>query len=138
MQQRGGNFAAMELRDKPTADLAPPPPSAGSVGDHASAMPRERIFHCTAGAAHKFWCVGVTAAGAGAVQTVRFGRIGTPGQTQNKPFACAAEATVATLRLIAAKRKKGYVEVTPETAAHAPTRKLPPRKRGERQLALPF
>lgn len=121
----GPNFAAMESRGKPTAD-------------HAPAVPRKRIFHCTAGAAHKFWSVGVEACGAGAVQTVRFGRIGTPGQTQNKPFACAAEATIATLRLIAAKRKKGYVEVTQQTAAQTPAQKLPPRKGTEQQLALPF
>jgi len=99
---------------------------------------RERVFHCTAGAAHKFWSVGVAASDAGAVQTVRFGRIGTPGQTQAKSFPSSAEATIATLRLIAAKRKKGYVEVTPDTAAHTPARKLPPRKRIERQLALPI
>ena len=115
----------METGNKPTAD-------------NVAAVLRERIFHCTTGAAHKFWSVGVELSGTGAVQTVRFGRIGTPGQTQNKPFACAAEATLATLRLIAAKRKKGYVEVTQQTAAQMPARKLPPRKGVEHQLALPF
>jgi predicted DNA-binding WGR domain protein len=115
----------MESRNKPTAD-------------NVAAVLQERIFHCTTGAAHKFWSVSVEVCGAGAVQTVRFGRIGTPGQTQNKSFVCAADATIAALHLIAAKRKKGYVEVTQQTAAHTPARKLPPRKGVEHQLALPF
>lgn len=105
----------------------------------------DRIFHLSregeegGAAAHKFWRVRLD----GSVQTVRFGRIGTVGQTCTKTFPSAAEATKTIERLIAQKVNKGYQEVTPEQAAHvSPKRKQQqqhrsPKPQGQ-QLALPF
>ena len=73
----------------------------------------ERIFHFSEGAAHKFWSVAVDEA----TQTVRWGRIGTTGQEQTKTFDTADAARDATTRLIAAKMKKGYIEVSAAEAA---------------------
>ncbi len=39
-----------------------------------------RMFHFSEGQSHKFWSIALD----GAAQTVRFGRIGTAGQTQTK------------------------------------------------------
>jgi len=44
---------------------------------------------------------------------VRFGRLGTAGQSQTKTFADEAKATREAESLIAAKVKKGYAERTP-------------------------
>lgn len=107
----------------------------------------DRVFHLsdrddgdTAGNAHKFWRGRLD----GPVQTVRFERIGTVGQTCTKTFSPAAEAATATQRLIAQKMNKGYREVTLEQATQVPPRRkqqqqqrrLPKRQR--QQLALPF
>lgn len=43
--------------------------------------------------------------------TVRYGRIGTAGQTQTKTFSDEARATREVQKLIAEKVKKGYFEV---------------------------
>jgi len=42
--------------------------------------------------------------------TVRFGRIGTPGQSQTKTFADEAKAKREAQNMVAEKLKKGYVE----------------------------
>jgi predicted DNA-binding WGR domain protein len=55
----------------------------------------------------KFWEVSTT----GPEVTVRFGRIGTAGQTQVKSFADAAAAGRHAERLIGEKLRKGYVAV---------------------------
>ncbi len=108
----------------------------------------DRIFHLSSegeegsAAAHKFWRVRLD----GSVQTVRFGRIETVGQTCTKTFPSAAEAGKATGRLIAQKVNKGYREVTPEQAAQvSPKRKRKQPQQQHRspkpqwqQLALPF
>jgi len=104
----------------------------------------DRIFHLSSegeegsAAAHKFWRVRLD----GSVQTVRFGRIGTVGQTCTKTFPGAAEASKATQRLIAQKVNKGYREVTPEQAAQLPPKRKQQQHRSPKpqwqQLALPF
>lgn len=94
-----------------------------------------RIFHYSEGASHKFWSITVEAR----VQTVQWGRIGSGGQTRSKEFATEAEARDVSLRLIQAKLKKGYVEVSPDAARQATARKrvrFP--KRTCQQLLLPF
>jgi predicted DNA-binding WGR domain protein len=48
----------------------------------------------------------------GLASTVRFGRIGTPGQSQSKSFADAAKARNEVEKLIAEKLKKGYTEIS--------------------------
>ncbi|MEJ1935274.1 WGR domain-containing protein, partial [Nostoc sp. NIES-2111] len=55
----------------------------------------------------KFWEVGLS----GLDVTVRFGRIGTQGQTKTKTFATAAAATKERDKLIQEKTGKGYAEV---------------------------
>jgi predicted DNA-binding WGR domain protein len=65
-----------------------------------------RRFTCTEDGASKFWEV----AAEGTELTVRFGRIGTRGQTKQKTFGSAAEATREKEKLIREKVGKGYVE----------------------------
>ncbi|HMP82887.1 MAG TPA: WGR domain-containing protein [Verrucomicrobiota bacterium] len=71
-------------------------PEAGSV----------RRFEFVGGSSKKFWEISVS----GNSFTVRFGRIGTLGQSQTKTFADEAKATHEAETLIAEKTKKGYVE----------------------------
>ncbi len=77
-----------------------------------------RRFELSDGASNKFWEVDVE----GSSLTVRFGRIGTGGQTQTKSFASAALATAEHDKLVKEKVKKGYGEVvaTGTLAAVAP------------------
>jgi predicted DNA-binding WGR domain protein len=72
-----------------------------------------RRFEMVEGSASKFWEVTEN----GASLTIRYGRIGTNGQTQEKSFADEAKASAAAAKLIAEKTGKGYVEVS----ADAPT-----------------
>ena len=69
-------------------------------------MPRR--FELVAGNSAKFWEVSTS----GADVTVRFGRIGTNGQTQTKTLADAESATKHAAKLIDEKTKKGYGEIT--------------------------
>ncbi|MGW6445821.1 DUF4132 domain-containing protein [Lentzea sp. NPDC055074] len=75
-------------------------------------------WELVSGGSAKFWEV----ERAGAVVTVRFGRLGAAGQTQGKelPSEAAAEAHVA--KLVADKEKKGYLSVS---AAAAPAVSTP-------------
>lgn len=63
---------------------------------------------CTEGGSNKFWEGTVD----GSSITVRFGKIGTTGQTKTTKFASAAEAEKELGKLIKQKRAKGYVETT--------------------------
>jgi predicted DNA-binding WGR domain protein len=65
-----------------------------------------RYFEFIGGSSRKFWEVTV----AGTEVTVRFGRIGTAGQSQTKTFPDAAAAERHAEKLIGSKTKKGYVE----------------------------
>jgi len=80
------------------------------------------------GASSKFWEVEVE----GAVLTVRFGRIGTQGQSKEKTFADAAAAKKEEVKLIKEKTGKGYVSLDggaePAVAAAAPSK---PKKQVE-------
>ena len=66
----------------------------------------KRYFEFIGGSSAKFWEIGVSSD----TVTVRFGRIGTEGQTQVKSFPDAAAATRHAEKLIAAKIDKGYAE----------------------------
>ena len=59
------------------------------------------------GVASKFWEVTVD----GSTVTVRFGKIGTNGQTSVKELESAAEADAQAAKVIGEKTKKGYTEV---------------------------
>lgn len=66
-----------------------------------------RRFELIEGNSSKFWEVEQ----AGSDLNVRWGRIGTAGQSQTKPFADAAKATAAMAKLLTEKTGKGYAEV---------------------------
>ena len=65
-----------------------------------------RYFEYVDESSSKFWEIDRD----GSMVTVRFGRIGTTGQTQTKDLASDAAATAHVDKLIAEKTKKGYVE----------------------------
>ncbi|MFO1495655.1 MAG: DUF4132 domain-containing protein [Lysobacterales bacterium] len=87
-----------------------------------------RRFECVEGGSSKFWEVALD----GEQIRVRFGRIGTAGQTQTRACASAAAAQAEQDRLIREKTGKGYREVsagapaaTAPIAAPAPTAPAP-------------
>lgn len=65
-----------------------------------------RRFEFVGGSSAKFWEITVD----GSTVTVRFGRLGTDGQTQTKQFASPAEAGSHVDKVVAQKVGKGYVE----------------------------
>ncbi|HEY4116960.1 MAG TPA: DUF4132 domain-containing protein [Byssovorax sp.] len=81
-----------------------------------------RRFELVEGSSSKFWEVDAQ----GADLTVRFGRIGTQGQTQTKSFATDAKAALERDKLVKEKTGKGYKEVgvgaspLPKAAPKAP------------------
>jgi predicted DNA-binding WGR domain protein len=86
---------------RPPADLDPgrpdPSPSAANTARH---------FVLINDTARKFWDMTLS----GKSFTVRFGRIGTSGQTQSKTFSDEAKAKLAADYLVREKLRKGYVE----------------------------
>jgi len=84
--------------------VQPPLPNAVTAPEAASSV--TRCFKFVGCASRKFWEISV----AGHTLTVRFGRMGTQGQSQTKTFDNEARAQREAERLIAAKVKKGYVE----------------------------
>ena len=72
-----------------------------------------RRFEFVEGSSNKFWEIDV----ADVALTVRYGRIGTAGQTQTKSFASAAKAQAEHDKLVREKTGKGYVEVGVGSAA---------------------
>lgn len=93
---RARSEAAGRLAAKPAPDNPVPPPTATSL----------RHFELVEGGSAKFWEVSI----AGCDVTVRFGRIGTQGQTQVKSLTDAEAAARHVEKLIGEKTKKGYVE----------------------------
>ena len=82
------------------------PPPVSRTRPSSAAPPTTRHFEFKGGASRKFWEIALD----GNAFTVRFGRIGTAGQTQSKTFADAAKAKREAEKLIGEKLKKGYVE----------------------------
>ncbi len=68
-----------------------------------------RHFEFVSGSSAKFWEISVHSTPSVSV-TVRYGRIGTSGQSQTTAFASREAAQKHADRLIAQKLKKGYVE----------------------------
>ncbi|HSI10334.1 MAG TPA: AAA domain-containing protein, partial [Rariglobus sp.] len=110
---RGDTTEAPELPEIPP--LAPPvnppaPPAPPSLPKPPPAPPAStggelrRTLKYTEGDSKKFWEIIVT----GKNFAVRFGRIGTPGQTQQKQFETEAEAQRSAEQLIQSKLRKGY------------------------------
>jgi len=109
---RGELVAEPEEAPAPeTPALAPVPapelPAEPVATPDAADGPPMRQFELVEGTARRFWRIRQD----GVDVTVSFGRIGTRGQTQVKPFADAPRAAREVEKLIAEKLKKGYVEV---------------------------
>lgn len=96
---------------EPAEEKAPAPPRADVVVE-----PGFRRFEFVEGTSSKFWEVKVE----GEMQIVRYGKIGTEGQTKEKDFDGPAEAKADTKKLIAEKTGKGYVEVGVKKAPSNP------------------
>lgn len=71
-----------------------------------------RRFELVEGSSDKFWSVGIE----GVVVRVQYGRNGTNGQTKDKTCASPVAAETEAAKLVAAKVKKGYVEVGAESS----------------------
>jgi len=65
-----------------------------------------RTFEFSEGTSNKFWSISLD----GSSHTVRYGRIGTAGQTSTADFPSESQARKSYDKLIAEKLKKGYVE----------------------------
>ena len=83
-----------------------PPASKSAAAPAASASPR--YFEFIGGTSQKFWEISVQ----GLEATVRYGRIGSAGQTKTKTCPDAAAAARHREDLIAQKTREGYVEKT--------------------------
>jgi predicted DNA-binding WGR domain protein/cell wall assembly regulator SMI1 len=83
-------------------------------------MPRYELIE---GKTKKFWEIELT----GTSFRVKYGKIGSTGQTRSKPFANAEAAKKARDALIAEKTKKGYTLVGGKSAKAAPAARLPPK-----------
>ena len=92
-------------RGNVAASKAPPPPKEAP----APVSDGYRRFEFADGTSSKFWEVALD----GSTQTVRFGRIGSAGQSKSKAFASTAEAEKDTGKLMAEKVAKGYQEIAP-------------------------
>jgi DNA ligase-1 len=96
------------------APLDPPPadstvrakPPAAVQPDARPASGSARYFEFVGGSSRKFWEIGIS----GNDVTVRFGRIGSAGQTRVKTFADASAAAEHCAVLIAEKTRDGYEE----------------------------
>ncbi|MEY4489843.1 MAG: hypothetical protein RIQ79_2351, partial [Verrucomicrobiota bacterium] len=116
---RGAAAEALELPEVPPETPAPAPsvipktpvalsqPPVSPPVSPASGGVFHRTLKYTEGDSKKFWEIIVT----GKAFTVRFGRIGTPGQTQQKQFETEADALCSAEQLIQSKLRKGYADV---------------------------
>jgi DNA ligase-1 len=92
--------------DAPAAPFVAPAPAPKPAPAPAASGGRRR-FELVEGSSSKFWEIEV----AGAVQTVRYGKIGTAGQEKAKTFPDAATCARESEKLVAEKLAKGYAEV---------------------------
>lgn len=97
--------AAVAPSPKLPSEPDPPPAVKAQPAGILTAVSLRR-FEFVGGSSQKFWEISVS----GSSFTVRFGRIGTAGQSQTKTFADEARAKREAENLIAEKVKKGYAE----------------------------
>jgi DNA ligase 1 len=102
LTEAGKAAGAPPAAAKPSAKT----PSAKTTDQPAHAA---RYFEFDDGKSQKFWEITHSATEV----TVRYGRLGTAGQTKTKAFADAAAAARHCEKLIAEKTGKGYAEITP-------------------------
>ena len=88
------------------AAAAPSPTRSKQVKPKQEDNAMKRYFEFVEGSSAKFWEISQS----GKDVTVRFGRVGTDGQTQTKTLADAAAATKHAEKLVGEKVKKGYQE----------------------------
>jgi uncharacterized protein (TIGR02996 family) len=102
-----------------TTAAAPAPPPRQAAATPATPAPApaaagsERTFVCGTEKSLKFWNITLQ----GKRCTVRFGKVGTAGQTQTKEFKDEARAKKGHDKLVAEKLGKDYVETTPAAPA---------------------
>lgn len=101
-----------EVENDELESTCPPTEADGAPPEELLALPAvpsisKRRFEFVAGASNKFWEIAVS----GREHTIRFGRIGTNGQSQTKEFPTEAAAAKDAERLIAEKTRKGYCEI---------------------------
>jgi DNA ligase-1 len=92
--------AAPAKKDQPQRAAKPGPVSVASVGT------KPRYFEFVGGTSQKFWEISVD----GCEATVRYGRIGSAGQSKTKSFPDPAAAARHAENLIAEKTRDGYLE----------------------------
>jgi predicted DNA-binding WGR domain protein len=86
---------------------AAPPSSPPPANPPRSTAKGERLFQLVAGTSKKFWAIAIE----GRSHTVRFGRIGTAGQSKTKQFPDAESARSDGEKLVREKLGKGYREL---------------------------
>lgn len=96
-------------------------------------VPMQR-FEFNDGKSNKFWEITVE----GDSFTVRYGRMGTDGQTSTKTYADAGKARAEADKLIAKKTKKGYTEVAVDAAAAAKNASVTNKGGGNPKLEAPI
>lgn len=89
-----------------------------------------RRFELVDGSSSKFWEIETDGGGV----SVRFGKLGTAGQTKVKDHGTPAAAAAETDKLVREKTKKGYVEVTAGVAASGPDEIALVREHGQELL----
>lgn len=99
----------IELNEVTPLNESTPPIEPPAAPPRQPAATTLRRFEFVEGGSKKFWEIGQT----GCDMTVRYGRIGTNGQTQTKTFPDEARTAREVQKLIAEKVKKGYAEVHP-------------------------
>jgi outer membrane protein assembly factor BamB/predicted DNA-binding WGR domain protein len=72
-----------------------------------------RRFECTEDESNKFWEVAI----AGSVLTVRWGKVGTVGQSKDKDLGTPEAAEKESAKLVKEKKGKGYVEIADASGA---------------------
>jgi predicted DNA-binding WGR domain protein len=92
-----------------------------------------RRFEFSEGTSNKFWQITLD----GAAFVVQWGKIGTAGQTQTKSFASEHAAKAELDKLVAEKKKKGYVEVEVAADTVAPTAATAPAAKPRAPKAAP-
>ena len=102
-EHRPERLAVLRIGPGPASDPVSPPAKQTAPSSKSS---NARYFEFTSGSSNKFWEIGLDQDSF----TVRFGRIGTPGQSQSKSFISETKAREEMEKLIADKLKKGYVE----------------------------
>src|SRR2546425_3369914 len=113
----------MSTASRCTAILRSPPPSRSGSRAHKAAVENVRRFEFVGGGSAKFWEI----SSHGTEVTVRFGRLGTNGQTQTKDVGSESAAAGHLAKLINEKLAKGYVETRGITRPPVlPTSESPP------------